>query len=36
VQLTRGGDGGFRETDLCGVMFVPLVGAAGWPEAGGR
>jgi protein-L-isoaspartate(D-aspartate) O-methyltransferase len=35
VQLTRDGDV-FREADLGGVMFVPLVGVQGWPEAGGR
>jgi protein-L-isoaspartate(D-aspartate) O-methyltransferase len=35
VQLTREGER-FRERDLGGVMFVPLVGAEGWPEAGGR
>jgi protein-L-isoaspartate(D-aspartate) O-methyltransferase len=35
VQLTRDGDA-FREADLGGVVFVPLVGAQGWPDAGGR
>ncbi len=27
---------GFRERDLGGVMFVPLVGAQGWPDADKR
>ena len=36
VQLTRAADGSLRKTDLGGVMFVPLVGAQGWPDAGGR
>jgi protein-L-isoaspartate(D-aspartate) O-methyltransferase len=36
VQLTRSVDGSFRERDLCGVMFVPLVGAQGWPDDRGR
>jgi protein-L-isoaspartate(D-aspartate) O-methyltransferase len=36
VQLTRTADGSFRERDLCGVMFVPLVGAQGWPDDRGR
>ena len=31
VLLTRHDDG-WREDDLGGVMFVPLVGAQGWPE----
>ena len=30
VRLERDGDGAFRESDLGGVMFVPLVGAQGW------
>jgi protein-L-isoaspartate(D-aspartate) O-methyltransferase len=34
VQLTRTGDGTFREEDLGAVSFVPLIGAQGWPEAG--
>ncbi len=35
VRLTREGNV-YRQADLGGVMFVPLVGAQGWPEAGGR
>ena len=31
VLVTRNDDG-WREDDLGGVMFVPLVGAQGWPE----
>ena len=30
VRLVREGDDRFEETDLGGVMFVPLVGAQGW------
>lgn len=36
VQLTRADDGSFRERDLGGVMFVPLVGVQGWPDGRGR
>ncbi len=36
VQLTRDDDGRFRERDLGGVMFVPLVGIQGWPDGRGR
>ena len=35
VLVTRSDDG-WREEDLGGVMFVPLVGAQGWPERGER
>jgi protein-L-isoaspartate(D-aspartate) O-methyltransferase len=35
VLLTRNDDG-WREDDLGGVMFVPLVGAQGWPERDDR
>jgi protein-L-isoaspartate O-methyltransferase len=30
VRLVREAADRFRETDLGGVMFVPLVGAQGW------
>jgi protein-L-isoaspartate(D-aspartate) O-methyltransferase len=30
IRLERAADGRFRESDLGGVMFVPLVGAQGW------
>jgi protein-L-isoaspartate(D-aspartate) O-methyltransferase len=36
LLVTRGDDGAFREEDLGGVMFVPLVGSEGWPERGAR
>jgi len=36
VLVTRGSGDDFREDDLGGVMFVPLVGAEGWPERGAR
>jgi protein-L-isoaspartate O-methyltransferase len=36
VQLTRADDGSFRERDLGGVVFVPLVGVQGWPDGRGR
>jgi protein-L-isoaspartate(D-aspartate) O-methyltransferase len=38
LKLIREGPGAddFRELDLCGVMFVPLVGRQGWPDGGGR
>jgi protein-L-isoaspartate(D-aspartate) O-methyltransferase len=32
LKITRSGDGDFRREELCGVSFVPLVGAQGWPE----
>lgn len=32
VRVTRLPGGRFRDEDLGGVRFVPLVGAAGWPE----
>ena len=32
LKVTRAGDADFREEELCGVSFVPLVGAQGWPE----
>ena len=31
LRLTRRGDDAFDEEDLGGVIFVPLVGAHGWP-----
>ena len=31
IQLTRLGDTEFRERDLGGVVFVPLIGSHGWP-----
>ena len=31
VQVTRSGDA-YREEDLCGVAFVPLIGTHGWAE----
>ena len=34
VLVTRGSGDDFREDDLGGVMFVPLVGSEGWPERG--
>ena len=33
VLVTRAGDA-FLESDLGGVVFVPLIGAHGWPERG--
>jgi len=32
VRVVRDGEGGFAETDLGAVMFVPLVGAQGWRD----
>jgi len=32
VLVERGGDAEWHEDDLGGVMFVPLVGAQGWPD----
>ena len=32
----RRGDDGFDEEDLGGVVFVPLIGAHGWPTGGER
>jgi protein-L-isoaspartate(D-aspartate) O-methyltransferase len=32
LKITRLGDADFREQELCGVSFVPLVGEQGWPE----
>ena len=32
LKITRSGDADFREQDLCGVSFVPLLGVQGWPE----
>jgi protein-L-isoaspartate(D-aspartate) O-methyltransferase len=32
VLVERRGESEWREDDLGGVMFVPLVGAQGWPE----
>jgi protein-L-isoaspartate(D-aspartate) O-methyltransferase len=34
VKVTRGPDDTFREEELCGVAFVPLIGEAGWPDRG--
>jgi protein-L-isoaspartate(D-aspartate) O-methyltransferase len=31
VRVTRRGDEAFDEETLCGVVFVPLIGAHGWP-----
>jgi protein-L-isoaspartate(D-aspartate) O-methyltransferase len=36
VLVERRGDSDWHEDDLGGVMFVPLVGAQGWPERGER
>jgi protein-L-isoaspartate(D-aspartate) O-methyltransferase len=33
VRLVREADDRFAETDLGAVMFVPLIGAQGWPRA---
>lgn len=33
LRLTRSGGDDFRTESLCGVAFVPLLGAQGWPEA---
>ena len=32
VRVTRRGDDAFDEEDLGGVVFVPLIGAHGWPS----
>jgi protein-L-isoaspartate(D-aspartate) O-methyltransferase len=34
VKVTRTAEGGFREEELGGVAFVPLIGEAGWPDRG--
>jgi len=34
VLVERRGDAEWNEADLGGVMFVPLVGAQGWPDRG--
>ena len=34
LKLTRASDAVYRQCDLGGVSFVPLVGAQGWPEPG--
>ena len=34
VKVTRGAGDTFREEELCGVAFVPLIGEAGWPDRG--
>ena len=36
IKLTRKSATEFATEDLGGVLFVPLVGALGWPEEGGR
>ena len=36
VRVTRRSDDAFDEDDLGGVVFVPLIGAQGWPSAGER
>ena len=36
VKVTRTGETDWREEDLGGVTFVPLIGEQGWPERGGR
>ena len=33
VRVTRRGDDAFDEEDLGGVVFVPLLGEHGWPDA---
>ncbi len=35
VVVERRGEADWHDEDLGGVMFVPLVGAQGWPEQGG-
>ncbi|MGB9082589.1 MAG: protein-L-isoaspartate O-methyltransferase, partial [Desulfuromonadaceae bacterium] len=30
VRVRRVGDRDYRTEELCGVRFVPLIGAAGW------
>ena len=35
VKITRQGERDFREADLGGVSFVPLIGAHGWAAADG-
>jgi protein-L-isoaspartate O-methyltransferase len=32
IRLVREAEDRFAETDLGAVMFVPLVGAQGWPR----
>jgi len=34
LKITRSSDADYRQQDLSGVSFVPLVGAQGWPEPG--
>ena len=36
VRVTRRGDDAFDEEDLGGVVFVPLIGAHGWPTSAPR
>ena len=36
VRVSRRADEGFDEEDLGGVVFVPLIGAHGWPTGGER
>ena len=36
VRVRRRPDGTVVREDLGGVRFVPLIGAQGWPEEGGR
>jgi protein-L-isoaspartate(D-aspartate) O-methyltransferase len=36
VRVTRVGPDSFEQEDLADVRFVPLIGAAGWGERGGR
>jgi protein-L-isoaspartate(D-aspartate) O-methyltransferase len=31
LKVSRGHDGSWREEELCGVAFVPLIGEQGWP-----
>jgi protein-L-isoaspartate(D-aspartate) O-methyltransferase len=35
LKVTRAPDDSFREEELCGVAFVPLIGEAGWPDRDG-
>lgn len=32
IRMVRRGQADFHQEDLGGVLFVPLIGAAGWPE----
>lgn len=36
LKITRTGETDYQEEDLGGVMFVPLIGEAGWAEDGRR